>query len=348
MLKAGAWWIHGTQCNNEYFGYCLSVEKAEKVLEDFQEITSCKYVVQKKIKHFGEFGIDLGKHCIRFQGVESKLAKDINPGPTIPFFGLPFVILAEKVFECQYGVDRHAPSKQRKRIESIQANKARCVVQPSMKRGCPARVIMKEVAVFPEYRIKNDTVRNRKLISKELRGALQNNEKPQVEKRIYLQLPWAEMHDKHAVKSLHDFNVEVLLDNCGNIDGQNSSTAFNTCLSFEDSELFCKAKECRETLQEISSLTYLTTNLEALVEASDLLEQAKVILKQESSSYNAPWERISSTPPLESIELRKDLVASDARLKKRRNHPNFVIGDNEVAIMSKRRHLSKTDNATAS
>lgn len=73
--------------------------------------------------------------------------------------------------------------------------KRRQHIQSTKKKGCPAKIVMKEVLVFPEYKAKQDTEKARRIASEKLREDLEvmgSNMKR--EHRIYKSLPKDKEH----------------------------------------------------------------------------------------------------------------------------------------------------------
>ncbi|XP_076804349.1 uncharacterized protein LOC143448460 isoform X2 [Clavelina lepadiformis] len=190
--KSTSWWVHGVQAEHQpYFGYCFTVEDAQRVLRAFEQATSSKFVVLKKEKFFD---INAANHQIRFEGITSK-----TNVPTVPYLGIPFIALASRVYECQYGIDRHFEQKREKKLKNKLLNKSRSSLQPSFKRNCPAKVTMREIVLFPQYKISKNVLYHKKHASKKVREALKSNLPMEVEQRIYVALPPRDHHENHFV-----------------------------------------------------------------------------------------------------------------------------------------------------
>nr|XP_034331444.1 uncharacterized protein LOC117690837 [Crassostrea gigas] len=87
----------------------------------------------------------------------------------------------------------------RKRKKDIRIQEAKLYqrqhIQSTKKKGCPAKIVMKEVLGFPEYKAKQDTENARRKASEKLRQDLEvmgSNMKR--EHRIYISLPKDEEH----------------------------------------------------------------------------------------------------------------------------------------------------------
>ncbi|XP_041460309.1 nudix hydrolase 20, chloroplastic-like isoform X2 [Lytechinus variegatus] len=101
-----------------------------------------------------------------------------------------------------FGRDRNKAAKERMAEETDRElkgdypgpRKKRKRLQQSKKKGCPAKVIMKEVILFPQFKSSNMSkyVRDRK--SSAIRNSLTNGEQIEAEHRIYIQLPSLASH----------------------------------------------------------------------------------------------------------------------------------------------------------
>nr|XP_054750147.1 calcium-responsive transcription factor-like [Lytechinus pictus] len=116
--------------------------------------------------------------------------------------GSPFVVLGKYTLDCMFGRDKNKAAKERMAEERDREfegdhprpRKKRKRLQQSKKKGCPAKVVMKEVILFPQFKSSNMSkyVRDRK--SRAIREALTNGEQIEAEHRIYIQLPSPASH----------------------------------------------------------------------------------------------------------------------------------------------------------
>ncbi|CAH3189586.1 unnamed protein product [Porites lobata] len=111
----------------------------------------------------------------------------------ITFDGVPFSIIGTKVFDCQHGPDR--------------------------KKSLKAR--------HSEEKIRDDTERLRRDMSKKLKTDITSGQKPQVERRIYIQLPKGDEHKDHITGEIGGILQPIdkrLVDKIGELVGEGVKT----------------------------------------------------------------------------------------------------------------------------
>ncbi|XP_027047695.1 uncharacterized protein LOC113675335 [Pocillopora damicornis] len=75
--------------------------------------------------------------------------------------------------------------------------KKRFLPQDTMKFGCTASIRLSEVITYPSYKIRDDTERLRRDMSKKLKTDTNSGQKPPYERRIYIYLPKEDEHKDH-------------------------------------------------------------------------------------------------------------------------------------------------------
>ncbi|XP_023398020.2 calcium-responsive transcription factor isoform X1 [Loxodonta africana] len=118
----------------------------------------------------------------------------------VPYDGIPFVNAGSRavVMECQYG-----PRRKGSQLKKISEQESRsCQLY---KATCPARIYIKKVQKFPEYRVPTDPKIDRKIIRMEQEKAFNMLKKNLVDAggvlRWYVQLPTQQAHQYHELET---------------------------------------------------------------------------------------------------------------------------------------------------
>ncbi|XP_054441794.1 calcium-responsive transcription factor [Pteronotus mesoamericanus] len=119
----------------------------------------------------------------------------------VPYDGIPFVNAGSRavVMECQYGPRRKGF--QLKKINEQESSRS-CQLY---KATCPARIYIKKVQKFPEYRVPTDPKIDKKIIRMEQEKAFNMLKKNLVDAggvlRWYVQLPTQQAHQYHELET---------------------------------------------------------------------------------------------------------------------------------------------------
>ncbi|KAI1899270.1 hypothetical protein AGOR_G00060080 [Albula goreensis] len=129
----------------------------------------------------------------------------------VPYDGIPFINAGSRaiVMECQFGPRR----------KGFQPKKTEQEINPSAqyKATCPARIYIKKVRKFPEYRVPTDPKVDKKVVRQEQEKAFFNLKKSLWEAsgvlRYYIQLPTQKAHLYHSMDTpvLPPLTVQLLL-----------------------------------------------------------------------------------------------------------------------------------------
>uniref|UniRef100_A0ABI7ZQI4 Calcium responsive transcription factor n=1 Tax=Felis catus TaxID=9685 RepID=A0ABI7ZQI4_FELCA len=118
----------------------------------------------------------------------------------VPYDGIPFVNAGSRavVMECQYG-----PRRKGFQLKKISEQESRsCQLY---KATCPARIYIKKVQKFPEYRVPTDPKIDKKIIRMEQEKAFNMLKKNLVDAggvlRWYVQLPTKQAHQYHEIET---------------------------------------------------------------------------------------------------------------------------------------------------
>ncbi|XP_048809137.1 calcium-responsive transcription factor isoform X1 [Lagopus muta] len=118
----------------------------------------------------------------------------------VPYDGIPFVNAGSRaiVMECQYGP-------RRKGFQSKKAGEQESTSGYLYKATCPARIYIKKVQKFPEYRVPTDPKIDKKIIRMEQEKAFNMLKKNLIEAggivRWYVQLPTQQAHQYHEMET---------------------------------------------------------------------------------------------------------------------------------------------------
>ncbi|XP_063196453.1 calcium-responsive transcription factor isoform X3 [Chroicocephalus ridibundus] len=118
----------------------------------------------------------------------------------VPYDGIPFVNAGSRaiVMECQYGP-------RRKGFQPKKAGEQENTSGPLYKATCPARIYIKKVQKFPEYRVPTDPKIDKKIIRMEQEKAFNLLKKNLIDAggvlRWYVQLPTQQAHQYHEMET---------------------------------------------------------------------------------------------------------------------------------------------------
>ncbi|XP_065649898.1 uncharacterized protein LOC101235563 isoform X3 [Hydra vulgaris] len=155
--------------------FCVSTEKeVEDIIRIHTQDTYSHFVVAKKTKAYGSTvsSIDItSKFRIHWQSRD--LTSTEECAVQIPFQGVPFIYIGEKAYMCHLGrnktrlkdvphINENMPKKHRSRM--------------TKKLGCSAKIFVKQIAKFPQFKISHNSEYLRTQSSQKLRNALQTSE----------------------------------------------------------------------------------------------------------------------------------------------------------------------------
>merc|ERR1712226_1408120 len=127
--------IEGSDAPCEFF-MVSTVEEMRELINDYSERTSSHFVAWCKTKHFGVPSIecDLSGHRIQWHD-------DRSVNNFIQYDGIPHVTIGHYELHCQFGVDKSAAQKEKRRKMKEEGElvvKSRILKTPTKKCGCPA------------------------------------------------------------------------------------------------------------------------------------------------------------------------------------------------------------------
>ncbi|XP_071497373.1 uncharacterized protein [Diadema antillarum] len=184
------------------FGYVGTQEAAKALREFFELQKALRFTALRTSANFGKTDTLKQKKKLKWADIDSVV------GAAIPFDGIPFLILDKNTYECEYGKDHKL--KQRAQRKSSHNNDKDDAINSSRrktseaekhkKRNCPAKIRMKEVMKFPDFKLDFDSRYQRNKVTENLNIAM---EKGQVmgERRIYISFPTDDEHKGHDLRS---------------------------------------------------------------------------------------------------------------------------------------------------
>ncbi|KAK3881671.1 hypothetical protein Pcinc_013891 [Petrolisthes cinctipes] len=163
-------------------GYCLTLDEATDKVNQHEEDTDTNYGLLRSDLHFGS--TNWNKEDCRIQWEEV----DKYHGERLDFDGVPFIVLGSKYLGCQHGVRNTVKNSKYAEWRKKEGE------EPLARKGsCPARIILKEVIKFPNYKIDSNTNYEKKKWSKVVRDDIRK-ETAGPQRRIYVQFPSSQDH----------------------------------------------------------------------------------------------------------------------------------------------------------
>ena len=163
-----------------------TLEEAERILKVYELCTNSKFLGVKKCDKTN-FELDVSK------GRPFRYAPLVICGHKIPFDGVPYYHGGKGMYCCHLGSKRKEP-----KCRPLKNNKKRL---ESKKVGCMARVALRVIARFPDYKLKENTEYNRLCASQTLSKVLKERHTVVEEWRVYIMLPRATAHSNHEIIS---------------------------------------------------------------------------------------------------------------------------------------------------
>uniref|UniRef100_A0A8C3TS07 Calcium-responsive transcription factor n=1 Tax=Catharus ustulatus TaxID=91951 RepID=A0A8C3TS07_CATUS len=182
-LNTPAWHAgSGTRIGDSYRGYCVSETELESVLTLHKQQTQSVWGTRQSPSP--------AKPATRLMWKSQY----------VPYDGIPFVNAGSRaiVMECQYGP-------RRKGFQPKKAGEQERTSGQLYKATCPARIYIKKVQKFPEYRVPTDPKIDKKIIRMEQEKAFNMLKKNLIDAggvlRWYVQLPTQQAHQYHEMET---------------------------------------------------------------------------------------------------------------------------------------------------
>jgi len=188
-----------------------SARNMEEILKAYMQNTNSRFTSWKTTKGFLKEITDIRKYKITFEDARVKT----RPEQQIKYSGTPYIISGQKIYECEFGIDRNITTKKRlldiKAVEMLRKlsgqedqgvnNDAKVVRRRGprfcKKFGCPVRIIIREAIFFPDYKAKGNTEKYKRKVTRALTEDWNAGKKIEMKRMILMPLPPAEMHQNH-------------------------------------------------------------------------------------------------------------------------------------------------------
>ncbi|KAL5006287.1 hypothetical protein ScPMuIL_015093 [Solemya velum] len=129
--------------------------------------------------------------------------------PSVPYNGVPFIIFNTETYECHQGPQRGEHLEEEKMTEdhSYQSH-SRKKIQTTKKRECPAKLKVRRVIKFPEYKIIGEpTQRKKRTLSEKLKQEF--SQQTEKELLIHLYIAAESDHKNHLLGEMAGFNQPI-------------------------------------------------------------------------------------------------------------------------------------------
>ncbi|KAF4796753.1 Calcium-responsive transcription factor [Turdus rufiventris] len=180
--KLQSWCAYFWRIGDSYRGYCVSETELESVLTLHKQQTQSVWGTRQSPSP--------AKPATRLMWKSQY----------VPYDGIPFVNAGSRaiVMECQYGP-------RRKGFQPKKAGEQERTSGQLYKATCPARIYIKKVQKFPEYRVPTDPKIDKKIIRMEQEKAFNMLKKNLIDAggvlRWYVQLPTQQAHQYHEMET---------------------------------------------------------------------------------------------------------------------------------------------------
>ncbi|XP_070771212.1 calcium-responsive transcription factor-like [Enoplosus armatus] len=181
LSSAPSWTLrlrNSQKLGDSYRGFCCSEAELEAILVLHKQQTGCVFGTRQS------------------PSVDKPATRLMWKSQYVPYDGIPFVNAGSRaiVMECQFGPRR----------KGLQPNRSsEPAAEVTYKATCPARIYIKKVRKFPEFRVPTEPTADRKTVRQEQEKAFQSLKNQNLETggviRFYLQLPTERAHLYHTV-----------------------------------------------------------------------------------------------------------------------------------------------------
>ncbi|KAG7481104.1 hypothetical protein MATL_G00063130 [Megalops atlanticus] len=194
-------------CNKQNYicGYVISESALHEVLEVYKRATTTAFCTRRSTT----------MKFLPTEGVKAKLdLRSISftksSSPYVKYDGVPFIMGGNKVLECQFGPKRECNKKIEEEEEwSLTLSALGHDYGPlrekrrrnTKKRGCEAKITIKQIHRFPQYKLTINKNKERELtrIKQRLLQDLKEGKEMQREERYYIELPLNNAHTNHVL-----------------------------------------------------------------------------------------------------------------------------------------------------
>ncbi|XP_065058969.1 uncharacterized protein LOC135686629 [Rhopilema esculentum] len=183
----------------------------DRIVKEYMEKTNSRFTSWKTTKGFLREITDIKKYKITFEDAKVKS----RPEQQITYDGIPYIIAGQKIYECEFGVDRNITTKKRlldlkavemlRKLSGVEEQKSDIDLKVVKRRaprfckkfGCPAKIVLRDVVFFPEYKSKGNTEKYKRKMTKALHQDWNENKNIMMRRRVIIPLPSVDHHQFH-------------------------------------------------------------------------------------------------------------------------------------------------------
>ncbi|KAL4233952.1 hypothetical protein ACF0H5_005607 [Mactra antiquata] len=142
-----------------------SLAEADNALTEYELSSSCKFILQYRTKN-ARTVFDVHS----FDGTTIKF-EDKHGEVPICYDGIPWILIGTEVRECHNGPNRRENNGLMKTMnDHCYTEKKKRRIQVSKKMGCTARVTLRMIIRFPDYKLEDDSKRKRRAVIEKLKS----------------------------------------------------------------------------------------------------------------------------------------------------------------------------------
>nr|XP_047127050.1 uncharacterized protein LOC105844598 [Hydra vulgaris] len=201
---------------NTTFSVFDTLQNAEDSIIKYEMQTSSKFSTFKKDKTFSVKDFELKNHKILFEDKKNKF----RPSQQIMFSGVPFIIVGSKHLDCTHGVNHTISRKMRNQAEKLKAKdtvnsatmyaKSRFLSQDTKKMNCPAKITIRDVVYFPDFKAEANTERRKRTVAEKLKEDWSNKKETfNFDRKIVVNFPLEDEHKGHLVGKRAGLSLQV-------------------------------------------------------------------------------------------------------------------------------------------
>ncbi|XP_065679155.1 uncharacterized protein LOC136093891 isoform X2 [Hydra vulgaris] len=136
------------------------------------------------------------------------------------FSGVPFIIVGSKHLDCTHGVNHTISRKMRHQAEKLKAKdtvnsatmyaKSRFLSQDTKKMNCPAKITIRDVVYFPDFKAEANTECRKRTVAEKLKEDWSNKKETfNFDRKIVITFPLEDEHKGHLVGKRAGLSLQV-------------------------------------------------------------------------------------------------------------------------------------------
>ncbi|KAK7023473.1 hypothetical protein SK128_006830 [Halocaridina rubra] len=176
--------------NDDNLSFYLSLEEATRAIEKHTASTNTSFAQIRSDSSFGKRKWKNEDFKIKWWEGET------SEGESLSFDGIPFLLLGTRHLGCEYSSEKERKISKFENKKNLECNTIKENRDP-----CPAKIILKEVLKFPDYKIESYNRRDMLRTSQVLRNDLKSSAAV-MQPRIYVEFPKPESHHHPPIKKI--------------------------------------------------------------------------------------------------------------------------------------------------